>query len=305
MTRAVIDIGSNSCRLLVVDDDDRERVRRTDTTRLAQGLVDGGALQPDALDRTIAQLREYRAVLDSLGVDSPRIVTTAVARRADAVSRATLLDAVTAVLGHRPEVLTGPQEGRLAYLGAVRGVPAPGGRTLVVDIGGGSTELIVGEGDEVVAVASLPLGCVSLTERELAHDPPRPDELTNAIGAVQDEIEQAIIVQRELATFDHVIGVAGTLVTVAMVEMGLAEFRREAVHGFTLTRAAAEDVFRTLATESFDDRVHNPGLARSRADVIVGGCCIVVGLMRALRLAEITISVTDLLDGALASVPLR
>jgi exopolyphosphatase/guanosine-5'-triphosphate,3'-diphosphate pyrophosphatase len=305
VTRAVVDIGSNSCRLFVVDHDGRELVRRTDTTRLAQGLTDGGALQPDALERTIAQLRGYREVLDTHDVARLRVVTTAVARRADEASRTTFLDAVEAVLGVRPDVLTGPEEGRLAYLGATSGLPTPSSRTLVVDIGGGSTELIAGTGDEVVAVASLPLGCVSLTERELHHDPPRPDELTNAIGAVQDEIEQAVIVQPALVPFDRVIGVAGTLVTVAMVEMGLPQFRRDSVHGFTLTRAAAEDVFRTLATESFDDRVHNPGLARSRADVIVGGCCIVVGLMRTLRLDEITISVSDLLDGALASVPLR
>jgi exopolyphosphatase / guanosine-5'-triphosphate,3'-diphosphate pyrophosphatase len=138
---------------------------------------------------------------------------------------------------------------------------------------------------------------VRLTELELHGDPPRPDELTNAIGRVHDHVDDVLREVPNLALPARWIGIAGTITTVAAVEIGLAAWDPTRIHGFRLTRTAAEDVFRTLATESLADRLHNPGLPAERADVIVGGCCVLVGIMRRLQLDEIVVSVTNMLDG--------
>ena len=130
---------------------------------------------------------------------------------------------------------------------------------------------------------------------------PRPEELTNAIGVIIDEVDDALREIPELADCDEIIGVAGTIVTIAMVELGLTEFDVNQLHGFLLTRDAAEDVFRTLATEALRDRLFNPGLNADRADVIVGGCCALVAIMRKLQRSHIIISTASLLDGVVAT----
>jgi exopolyphosphatase/guanosine-5'-triphosphate,3'-diphosphate pyrophosphatase len=170
---------------------------------------------------------------------------------------------------------------------------------LVIDLGGGSTELAVGTPGDPAGpseVVSIDLGCVTITEAEVASDPPRPEELTNAIGAAADALADA---RRQLPLLDHVrrcIGVGGTITTVAAVELGLATWDRDRVNGLVLPRAAVEDVFRTLATESLADRKHNPGLPADRADVIVGGCCILVAVLRNLPADELQVVDADLLD---------
>ncbi len=171
----------------------------------------------------------------------------------------------------------------------------------MVDIGGGSTEIIVGSAS-VEAVRSLDVGCVRLTEKYLHHDPPRPEELTDAIGWA---VEHVADVQREVPGVSDartIVGLAGTITTVAAVELGLADYDRSAIHHFTLTRDAAEDVFRTLATEDLATRVHNPGLEPARADVIVGGCCVLVALLRTLGADSMLVSEADILDGLVASL---
>jgi exopolyphosphatase/guanosine-5'-triphosphate,3'-diphosphate pyrophosphatase len=150
-------------------------------------------------------------------------------------------------------------------------------------------------------VVSIAMGSVSLSEEELASDPPRPEELANALGRVADEVDDVV---RAVPVLPHarLIGVAGTITTVAAVEIGLEPYDPDRVHGFVLTRQAAEEVFRTLATERLADRIHNPGLHAERADIIVGGCCILVAVMRRLEAAEILVSEHDLLDGLLGSL---
>jgi exopolyphosphatase/guanosine-5'-triphosphate,3'-diphosphate pyrophosphatase len=296
---AAIDLGSNSTRLLVLDEGGRAMRRRMVVTRLGAGSGADGHLAPDAIDRTVEVLRDYATELDALGVARCRTVATAAARRAP--NRDELFDRAETALGHRPELLDGEAEGALAFAGATTGQPASAGPFLVIDIGGGSTELIVGT-DAPEAVRSLPLGCVRLTESSLHRDPPSAEELSNAIGEASDLLDD---VGRELpAVLDAptAIGVAGTITTVAAVELGLAAYDRDAVHGFRLGRAAVEDVFRTLATEPRTDRRHNPGLPADRVDTIVGGCCILVAVMRRLRLEEIVVSESDLLDAAAASL---
>jgi exopolyphosphatase/guanosine-5'-triphosphate,3'-diphosphate pyrophosphatase len=285
---AAIDLGTNSVRLLVVDPEGGVLTRRSTITRLGAGTA-----------RTLECLADYRRELDRFGVGNLRVVgTQAMRRAADAPA---LIDAAAAVLGQRPEVLDGAEEARLSFLGATDGLREPTPH-LVVDIGGGSTELAIRTDDGVVHARSLPVGCVSLTEAELAGDPPRPEELTNAIAHAHDLLDDALREQPVFGTAATLVGVAGTITTVAAVEIGLLDYDRRAVDGFRLARAAAEDVFRTLATERLADRVHNPGLQRERADVIVGGCCVLVALLRRLRADEIVVRDADLLDALVAEL---
>ena len=200
-----------------------------------------------------------------------------------------------------PELLSGDEEGQLSFAGATSGLDAQDGPFLVCDIGGGSTELIVGT-TAVEGGRSLNIGSVRLTEQLLHGDPPRAEELSNAVGYARDELEE---LRAQLPILDgarRLVGVAGTITTVAAVEQGLAEYDRDRIHHFVLTKAAAEDVFRTLATESVEDRKFNPGLDPGRADVIVGGCIILVSVMRVFGFHECLVSESDILDGLAATL---
>jgi exopolyphosphatase/guanosine-5'-triphosphate,3'-diphosphate pyrophosphatase len=297
-----IDCGTNSTRLLISDGtghDRRTLDRRMVITRLGQGVDATGRLHPDAIARTTAVLQQYRDVLDSHGASDVRMTATSAAR--DASNAGELFDAAEAVVGVRPELLDGDEEGRLSFAGATGELDPSDGPFLVVDIGGGSTECIVGT-TEVAAVRSLDIGCVRLTEKHLHSDPPAPEELSNAIAesvAFYDELLREV---PQVMGARTVVGLAGTVSTVAAVELGLTEYDRDAIHHFRLTRAAAEDVFRTLATERLADRVHNPGLEEARADVIVGGCCALVALMRTLGVDDLLVSEADILDGLVLSL---
>jgi len=291
---AVIDIGTNSTNLLIANTHGVEIERRVTVTRLGRNLAATGVLSGEAIDATLACLADYRSIIESHGAVLVRIVTTEASRRAS--NAAVLVDAVTTMLGVRPEILDGGEEGRLAYRGALASLGTTSGTTLVIDIGGGSTEMMIGD-DQLRATLSVPIGAVTMTETEIGHDPPRPEELTNAIGLAADYADDLIRQHPEVLGVDRVIGVAGTIVTVAAIELGLHTFSREALHGLVLPREAIEEVFRTIATESLADRRHNPGLPADRADVIVGGCCILVGLMRRLQVSHLTVSIDNILDG--------
>lgn len=292
---AVIDVGTNSVKVLVADGG-RDLLRALETTRLGEGLAGSGVLSPAAMERTAAAVSGFAARARELGAGTVTVVGTAACRRAG--NTAELATRIEQECGLGLTVLTGEQEASLSFTGALRRLPRIAGNTLVVDIGGGSTELTVGV-DEPHRAASIPVGAVTATESDLTTDPPRPEDLTNVIGAVQDELEELGRLHPEMLTASRVVGIAGTIVTVAAVEIGQAVFDEEALHGFVLTREAAEDVFRTLATESLADRVRNPGLPRERADIIVAGCCILVGVMRRLQLQEITVSTGSLRDGVI------
>jgi exopolyphosphatase/guanosine-5'-triphosphate,3'-diphosphate pyrophosphatase len=304
-TLAAIDCGTNSTRLLIgriVPEGGRrwEAVERRNTiTRLGKGVDANRKLEPDAIERTLAVLREYKVLLDEHGVTALRITATSAAR--DASNSDEFFDPAEAIVGVRPELLSGAEEGALAFAGATAELDPADGPFLVVDIGGGSTELIAGT-TGVEAVRSLDLGCVRLTEKHLASDPPAAEELSNAIAEATEMFQDVL---REVAVFGEantLVGVAGTISTVAAVEVGLAEWDRDVIHHMHLSRAAAEDVFRTLATESAAQRVHNPGLEPARVDVIVGGCCILVSLLRTLGADELLVSESDILDGLVQSL---
>ena len=298
MTRvAAVDCGTNSTRLLVSDGHESFS-RLMQITRLGQGVDEHGRLAPEAIERTVSVLREYRQVIDDLGATSVRATATSAAR--DASNRDDFFAAAEAALGVRPELLSGDEEGRLAFHGAVRELDPDDGPFLVVDIGGGSTEFIVGR-DEAEGVVTTDMGCVRITEKFLDSDPPAPEELSNAIGVVRDILDD---VERELPAVGdprRLVGLAGTVSTMAAVEIGLPTYDRDRIHHFVLTHDAAEDVFRTLATEPRAKRVFNPGLEEARADVIVGGALILVTIMRTWGIDACLVSEADILDGLVQS----
>ena len=297
-TVAAIDCGTNSTRLLVARADGQsmfalQRLMRI--TRLGQGVDRHRALAPEAIQRTVTVLEEYRQVMDRFDVGPVRMTATSAAR--DAANRDDFFVAAEEAIGVRPELLDGEEEGRLSFKGATRELDPHDGPFLVVDIGGGSTEFAV-EG----AAMSVDIGCVRLTERFLHGDPPRPEELSQALSVVHDYLDD---VEREIPAVNdavRLVGLAGTVTTVAAVEIGLSTYDRDRIHHFLLTKAAAEDVFRTLATEKRADRVHNPGLEEARADVIVGGCCVLVGVMRHFGFETCLVSEADILDGLAVSL---
>jgi exopolyphosphatase/guanosine-5'-triphosphate,3'-diphosphate pyrophosphatase len=302
---AAVDIGTNSVRLLVADVDgtsprDAKIMpldRRMRITRLGQGVDGSRALAPEAIARTTAVLREYREALAEYGVTRVRATATSAAR--DATNRDEFFTAAHDALGVTPELLSGEEEAALSFLGATADLDAPA-PYLVVDIGGGSTEFVLGT-DAPVGLVSLDMGCVRITEQFIHSDPPAPEELSNAVAVVRDlvaEVPRVIPGALDAATL---VGLAGTVTTVAAVEQGLPEYDPDKIHHFRLTREAAEDVFRTLATESVEQRKHNPGLEPGRVDVIVGGAAVLVGIFRVLGFDEMLVSEADILDGLVRS----
>ncbi|MFM8721509.1 MAG: hypothetical protein ACKOEJ_02115 [Acidimicrobiaceae bacterium] len=295
---AAIDIGSNSTNLLIVDQSGKTLERVVRSTRLGANIAKTGALSAEAIQRTLDCLREYEVLVKRHNVSHRRTVATAACRVAKNTSQ--FFTEAKKISGTEPELISGETEGALSFVGATSDLDEKMS-TLVIDIGGASTELMVGT-DNLDFAVSLPFGAVNITEAELHRDPPRPEELTNAISLVSDAVDDVAHGHPLIGQVDRVVGVAGTIVTVAAVEVGQKNFDPSGLHKLKLSREAVEDVFRTLATEPISDRVFNPGLPRDRADIIVGGCCVLVAVMRRLQISEIIVSQYNLLDGLICEL---
>ena len=296
---AAIDCGTNSVRLLITSDGRTQIERLMRITRLGQGVDATGRLNEAAIERTLDVLREYREVIDQHGVTKIRMAATSASR--DASNRDEFFQAAQEILGVMPELISGEEEGRLSFQGATADLDPELGPFLVCDIGGGSTEFVFGT-TEAESTISVDMGCVRITETWFHHDPPTAEELSQAISVIEiylDDVLRAIPNLGEARTF---VGLAGTVSNTASVELGLAEYDREQIHHFVLTKSAVEDVFRTLATESIAERKENPGLEEQRADVIVGGLCVLVATMRRLGLSNCLVSESDILDGLAMSL---
>ncbi|WP_419855663.1 exopolyphosphatase [Candidatus Poriferisodalis sp.] len=321
---AVVDCGTNTTRLLI-DDGTGLGQRLLRITGLGRGVDAGGRLRDDAIGRVVDVLGEYRQIIDDRQATAVRAVATSAAR--DAANGAEFLQRASDALGTDVELLDGDAEAAYGFAGATAGLAgvsgtgtssgpdtptasalAEGRAALVLDIGGGSTEFAYGTpsaGGRPDAAISVDMGSVRWTERFLASDPPRPEELSSAISVARlhlDDIDRDHPVIARGAAAARLVGVAGTVTTVAAVEIGLDPYEPEVIDGFVLSRAAAEDVFRTLATERLADRIHNPGLHVDRAPVIVGGCCILVAVMRHWNIDECIVRERDLLDGIAAEL---
>ena len=330
---AAVDCGTNSTRLLVTASaggaDLADIDRRQTVTGLGRGVDASGRLDPAAVEETLVCLRAYRSAMDRHRVERVRAVATSAAR--DAANRAEFLEAAGEAIGAPVELLTPAAEAALSFRGATAGLDPTGGPWLVLDIGGGSTELAFGPGpvahgpggsgpvahglgDPGPAATSpggpapdpqwhsAEVGCVRLTERYVHHDPPRPEELAACLQVTELHLDDAARAMPGISAGCELVATGGTATTAAAVELGLAAYDRDRVHRFELTRAAAEDVFRTLATESAADRAANPGLHPDRAGVIVAGLCILVKVMRYFDFDRCLVSEADILDGLALSL---
>ncbi|HEY3843529.1 MAG TPA: exopolyphosphatase [Acidimicrobiales bacterium] len=299
---AAVDCGTNSTRLLIVDADGEVRVRRMRITRLGKGVDATHQLDPEAMARTVAVLSEYRSLMDAEGVVRARLVATSAVR--DATNGDAFLRAAADVIGTEAELLSGDEEGRLSYAGATAGLAPGGGDSVVVDIGGGSTELVM-ERDSDLRTVSLDLGCVRLSERYLRSDPPRPTELAEAVGEIGAELDRAVLAIPGLEALrpqSRLIGLAGTVSTLAALELGLVEYSRDQVHHAILTRDTVIRWTDTLATETIAARAVRAGMLDGRQDVIVGGALVLRQIMVRFDVAECLVSESDILDGMVASI---
>ena len=293
-----VDCGTNSTRLLISDGARSvERVARI--TRMGEGVDETGRLGSEAVRRVLNVLQEFRVLLDQHRVDQIRMVATSAAR--DAADSERFFEAAEDVIGVRPELLTGLEEGRLAFEGAAAQLNPADGPFLVLDIGGGSTEFVVGSGS-VEAVYSCDVGCVRLTDQWITHDPPLPEELHACLSVMETHLDDVVRELPGLGGARTLVGLAGTVSCVAAVELGIEVYDRDRIHHFELTKQAVEDVFRTLATENRIERVANPGLEEDRADVIIAGVAILAKVMRQLGFSTCLVSEADLLDGLVASM---
>lgn len=298
---AAIDCGTNSTRLLVARPGGPTLERINRITRLGQGVDRSGRLAPEAIGRTMAVLGEYRAVMDGYSVGAVRMTATSAAR--DASNRDEFFDAAEAVVGVRPELLPGDEEGRLSFAGATA-EPHPGrGPWLVVDIGGGSTELVVGPGPDgnPLAVRSLDMGCVRLTERFLDGDPPSAESVTRAREFASDLLRRAVADQPDFLTGRTMVGLAGTVAALAGVDQGITGYDRSKVHHYRLGTGPVEEMLRRLAAMTAAERRCVPGIESERADVIVGGTIVLAEVLRTFGFDSCLTSEADILDGLVLS----
>ncbi|TSD57527.1 Ppx/GppA phosphatase family protein [Aeromicrobium piscarium] len=292
---AAIDCGTNSIRLLVCDVDGESKtdlLREMRIVRLGQGVDTSGRLSPEAIDRTLAATREYAEFIAMLDATAIRFCATSAVR--DAANADEFSSAVESVLGVRPEILSGDREARASFDGATRELD--GARTLLVDLGGGSTEIVVGEGEDIQFATSLDIGSVRLTERYLPGDPPSVGEMTECMTAI-DALVVPIVDRLEPA--DLFVGVAGTVTTIAAHSLGLGSYDSEAIHGARLHVDDVREACLSLASMSVADRRALPFMHPGRADVIGAGALILDRLIELLPLSTDTLTVSehDILDG--------
>ncbi|GAA3099344.1 Ppx/GppA family phosphatase [Streptomyces goshikiensis] len=307
MTRvAAIDCGTNSIRLLVADCDPGtgelvELDRRMLVVRLGQGVDKTGRLAPEALERTFAACREYAAVIKELGAQKVRFVATSASR--DAENRDDFVRGVLEILGVEPEVISGDLEAEFSFTGATRELT---GAThlerpfLVVDIGGGSTEFVVGE-EHVRAARSVDVGCVRMTERHLVTDGVVTDPPTREqIAAIRADVEAALDLAAEavpLAEARTLVGLAGSVTTVAAIALGLSEYDSSAIHHARIPYEKVREVSERMLTATHAERAAIPVMHPGRVDVIGAGALVLLAVMERVGASEVVVSEHDILDG--------
>lgn len=305
-----VDCGTNSTRLLVARAQPQQRTlatleRRMTITRLGEGVDRRAELSAAAISRTVDVLEKYREACDRHGVVRLRATATSAAR--DAANRDEFFDAAEEALGVRPELLSGEEEGRLSFVGATADLDPAESPFVVVDLGGGSTEVAVGRlaadgSPEVGGVRSVAAGCVRMTEQFLHSDPPTRGQLDAAVGAARERLAAAFAELPDVGRDRRVVGLAGTVSTVISVVLGLTSYDRARVHHARLTREQVADTFALLARNSAAERARIPGVEPGRADVIVGGTAVLVALLDVLDAEWLLTSEADILDGLAASL---
>ncbi len=306
MTRvAAVDCGTNSIRLLVADaDPDTGELsvldRRMTIVRLGQGVDRTGELAPEALERTFTACREYARVIEGHGAERVRFVATSATR--DAANREVFTRGVRDILGVTPEVVTGEEEARLSFTGATAGLtgadwPRP---FLVVDIGGGSTEFVVGD-TAVRAGHSVDIGCVRLTERHLARDGEVVDPPTGqAAAAIRSDIAAALdeaAARVPLESARTLVGLAGSVTTIAAIALGLESYDSDRVHHSRVSREAVREIAARLLASTHAERAASPVIHPGRVDVVTAGALVLEAVMDRCGATEVVVSEHDILDG--------
>lgn len=296
---AAIDCGTNSIRLLIAEPDGSgglaDLERRLEIVRLGQGVDATGEFHPDALRRTFAAVDGYAELIKKAEVPTGKVHFVATSAARDVKNRETFFAGVKERLGVLPDVISGETEARLSFLGALSRVKPEGEPVLVMDIGGGSTELITGgaSGDLHSAV-SLDVGSVRVTERFFKQNPVADDDLERAAGYVDDLLTGSGI------DFDSIgawIGVAGTVTTLAGVYLELERYDRERVHGARIPLAAIAEQLHRLAELTVDQIRALPSMHPGRADVITGGALVESRIAARVHLDHLIVSESDILDG--------
>jgi exopolyphosphatase / guanosine-5'-triphosphate,3'-diphosphate pyrophosphatase len=300
MRVAVVDIGTNSTRLLIADVD-RGRVseveRRTTVTNMGRGVDHTGTICSGAIEDVCGVIAEYKARYEELGAERVLAIATSTVR--DAVNGEAFVAELRERFGVNAQLLTGEEEAHLTYLGATAHRSADE-RTLVFDIGGGSTELIVGSGKEVGFHASLQAGTIRQSERHLTSDPPDPHELEDLAAEIRNMIERAVAAQPE-ARPTRAIAVAGTPTSLAAIDQQLEPYDPGRVHGYRLGMRRIQRMLSRLSCLPLAERLRLPGLQPGRAPTIVAGTVILVQVMRAFGLEEVEVSELDILHGSALS----
>jgi exopolyphosphatase/guanosine-5'-triphosphate,3'-diphosphate pyrophosphatase len=297
MAVGAIDIGTNSVRLLIEDAAGAELERHMQITRLGQGVDVSGALHPDAIARTVAVLQDYGALLVRHRVQRVRAAATSAAR--DASNSHEFFDAAERALGTRPELISGEEEAALSFRGATHGVAPERAPFLVVDIGGGSTEFVLGT-DRPEALISIDMGCVRMTERHLHGDPSSRTE----IAALEADVKQSLARVKQVVPVERartLIGLAGTVTALAAMSLGLTHYDAKRTHHARLTREQVDRLYAQLVGMTVSER--RSVLAEpKRAEVIAGGAAVLATLLREFAIDELLVSETDILDGLAASL---
>ncbi|MGJ3507929.1 Ppx/GppA phosphatase family protein [Enemella sp. A6] len=298
MRVAGIDCGTNSVRLLVIEGNGAEPVelrRELRMVRLGQGVDATGEFHPDALARTFAAVDEYAAMLSELGVERVRFAATSAAR--DVSNRAEFAAGIRDRLGVEPEILAGTTEAELSYRAAVAAVGPIGEPVLVTDVGGGSSELVVGADGTMLSARSLDVGAVRLRERFLTDDPPTPAQVAEATAAV-DALLDAV----DLGPVRGWIGVAGTITSIMAVHQGLTEYDRTRIHGAWIGLGALHEITSWMARATVAELMALGPINPKRCEVIGGGALIVDRIAARLAVDELVVSEADILDGLARSL---
>ncbi|WP_320671040.1 Ppx/GppA phosphatase family protein [Patulibacter defluvii] len=299
MRLAAVDLGSNSTRLLIADLDDEGRLteleRRSTVTRLGQGVDRDGRLNPTAVTRVTDELAVVRRLLDEHRVERVVGVLTSAVR--DAEDGAAFTARVRDEFGIDARTIPGEQEAALTFLGATSGRAPSNDRIAVVDVGGGSTEFVIGRGQEVEFRVSTQAGVVRQTERHVDHDPPRHDELTAMAEDVR-AIFAAAVPEEVRRGVDAIIAVAGTATSCAAIAQELDPYDADRVHGYRLTLAEIESLLARLAQMDEPERRRVPGLQPDRAPTIVAGCVLLSNALRQFDAVACEVSEHDILRGA-------
>jgi exopolyphosphatase/guanosine-5'-triphosphate,3'-diphosphate pyrophosphatase len=298
MRVAVVDMGSNSTRLLVADVEEDGRIaeleRRSTVTRLGRGVDTSSQLSSEAIEDVCDTVGEYLELMQPHEPEQTVAIATSAVR--DAENRGAFCGELRERFALDARVLSGDDEARLTYLGAIQDRPRADD-VLVVDIGGGSTELVVGSGSEVSFHASLNAGTVRHTERHIAHDPAGQRELEELANDVRTLID-GVLKGSDFAHAQAGIGVAGTPTSLAAIDQALDPYDADAVHGSRLSLAAIQRMYSQLAAKTLEERLEVTGLHPGRAPTIVAGVVILIQVMRCFGLSEIEVSEHDILYGA-------